>query len=629
MEGEQENFVDRWYDSLDEVGAAKRKVRRALQRQQEQQQQEQPMGTALRYRPDPRMRPLNIDKFLAGLNLRQKWRKMAKARQFPLEVPRHAIHTTRVLTEICEETLGRMAFLARTTARKQQPTSLEDWKALCVSLRIRCDTDHIVKWEAVDAILQNIEPLCYDQTQILRARRKAGADQDAGVEESYRQLKMCLWILYLRLEAVRAFLEWFVPVGRLTATEAVGQREMRSFPDLLVAPKTAPVLAYRQSDLLSATRALSIRWRSNLFYFPGLERYVKTLKARFIMLTTFPSSASAMDRPGMYEVVGGGVGGEKRVANLDFLRKMMSLFVPMERDMAMHRELLRRAHVLEQSRIWTDGGLRGEVRRAVTKWMIEFTGASRGDFITRRFRKSVLGALVRVGEPEAFVQKFPNFGRNPRNYISKLRPNDSRKYDQQYIMPALSDVIKKTLAPYICGGGGGDERGSFSWKGAEVQDRDTPPDHVAARRELLVHCLDQLFQETNQALFFASFLVRDLGTNNGGGGGGDDGGGRRIIDVFLQAKSDRRIVIVQTLSGFSVWNPETEKIIVAGDLPSALVEWAAEIVRTLRADRDHDPKLLEEVLFGTEAATALPYKELSRIMRALGLLRLVLKLADE
>lgn len=595
------------------------------------------------------MRPLNVDKFLVGLDLKKKWRKMAKMQAFPLSVPRHAIHTTRVLTEICEETLGRLASLARSEARKRQPKSLEDWKSLSSDVWRWCeDREHrLVHWKSVAEILAAIEPLCYG-SQIAVASKRSAVDE-ARITEAYKHVRMCAWILYLNLLAIHKFLEWFVPVGRLTAPDALGDTELSCFPDLLVSSRNTPVLSYRQSDLISATRALSIRWRANLFYFPGLERYVKILKARFVLLVCFPYSAKAasptLNRPDLFQERQDG----RRGANVPFLLKMMDIFVPMERDLLLHKELMEnRARTCLQSGVWTNVQLRGQIKGAVTRWMLGFTGAARGAFVAKRFRKSVLDSMVRIGETQTFLHRFPNFGCNSRNIISKLRPNDSRKYDKQFTMPSLKDVIEETLQPYLDG-----MSPNFDWREAEEQDRDTPPDYMAARRTLLIYCLDQLFQETNQTLRFLPFLIRNLHTR------AYESESDVIADMLHRAEVENRILIIQTLSGFSVWNPTTSSLKVAGDLPSALVEWAVEIMRFWRGrirqvvsssssssstregvgdpravdDDDEEQQMLETLLFQDQgeggAITPLTLGDLTRILEALGLKQLVLNLVEQ
>ena len=598
------------------------------------------------------MRPLNVDKFLSGLDLKSKWRKMAKMQEFPLSVPRHAIHITRVLTEICEETLGRLASFARSEARKRQPKSLEDWRSLSSDVRRRCeDREHrLVHWKSMVAILAGIESLCYGSQIAMASKRSA---VDAMTTEAYKHVRMCVWILYLRLLAVKEFLEWFVPIGRLTAPEALGEAELNCFPDLLVSSRDTPILSYRQSDLINAIRALSIRWRANLFYFPGLDRYLGALKARFVLLTCFPYStctttttttttttaaaSPTLDRPDLFQERQDG----RRGANIAFLTKVMELFVPMERDLLLHKELMEnRARTCLQSGVWTNTRLRGQVRGIVTQWMLGFTGAARGAFLAKRFRKSILDSMVRVGEINTFLRRFPNFECNSRNVISKLRPNDSRKYDKQFTMPSLLDVIETTLAPYT----GDMDPTTFDWSDAEEQDRDTPPDYMAARRTLLIHCLDQLFQETNQSLRFAPFLIRNLHEK------AYESESDAIADVLHRAETENRILIIQTLSGFSVWNPSAASLKVAGDLPSALVEWAVEIMRFWRGrigraeearERSGDPRtvaagddeerMLETLLLqegGDTATTTTPVTsgDLSRILEALGLKQIVLNL---
>ncbi len=623
MQQPEENvYVNRWFGSLDEVGAEKRKL--------VIQNQSQPQNTNLRYTPDPRMRPLNIDKFLVNLNLREKWRKMAKTRVFPLAVPRHAIHMVRVLTEMCETSLSKIAGLARQQAQQQQPTNLEDWNKLHLNLRSASERLNIVDWLSVDEILKTIEPLCYDESKVETASQEGGAEEDASVGEAYRLVRTCLWVLYLRLVAVKAFLEWFIPIGRLTARDALGVAQLACFPDLMVVSAEVPVLTYCQSDLVMATRALSMRWYSNLFYFSGLEKYVGILKARFVMLVSFPASAKTLDRVGLYDlnpaVVDGDQGRQaaaiKHIPNMTFLHKMMGIFVPMERDIMTHQRLVAQAEVCVQSPIWSNVQQRTLVWKIVTAWMQRYTDAARGQFIAKRFRKCVMAALVRVGEPEIFVQKYPNFNCNPRNIVSKLRPNDSRKYDSQFLTPALRDVIHSTLAAFVTQISGDTSSSSsssascFSFEKADVEDRETPPDHVSARRELLIHCLDQLFQETNQSLQFEVFLIRNLGASP-----------QDISEVLLKSKTEALVIILQTLSGFSVWNPLNKRLTITGNLPSALVEWAAEIIRNERMEPNSSSS---SRLYETGEASidsGIKSEDLLVILRDIGLQKLVLKLA--
>ena len=613
MQQPEENvYVNRWFGSLDEVGLEKRKM--AIQRPAQ--------PTNLRYTPDPRMRPLNIDKFLVNLNLRQKWRKMAKARVFPLAVPRHAIHMIRVLIEICETSLAKIAGLARQQAEAQQPTNLEDWNKLYLELRLSSERLNIVDWLSVDKILKIIEPLCYDETKLDTASQEGGAEEDASVAEAYRLVRTCLWILYLRLVAVKAFLEWFIPIGRLTARDALGVAQLACFPDLMVVSAEVPVLAYCQSDLVMATRALSMRWYSNLFYFSGLEKYVGILKARFVMLISFPASAKTLDRVGLYDLNTEDDDEEatttKHIPNMTFLHKMMGIFVPMEQDIIMHQRLVAKAEVCVQSPIWTKVKQRTLVWTILTAWMQQYTSEARGQFIAKRFRKCVMAALVRVGEPEIFIQKYPNFNCNPRNIVSKLRPNDSRKYDSQFLLPALADVIHNTLAAFRTHKNESENKFASS-RNADIEDRETPPDHVSARRDLLIHCLNQLFQETNQNLRFEVFLIRDLGSSP-----------QNISEVLLKSETEGLVIILQTLSGFSVWNPLNKRLTVAGNFPSAWVEWAAETIRNERFEsnrhRHHHHHRRTSVDESTTTDSGIKSKDLLLILRNIGLQKLVLKL---
>lgn len=596
-------YVDRWLGSLDEVGSAKRQL--MVQGPNGDQVISPP--EKLRYMSDPRLRPLNIDKFLVHLSLQQKWRKMAKARVFPLAVPRHAVHVIRVLTEICEESLAKIAGLARSEAQKQQPENLHDWNLLHLELKQTLERREVVDWGSVAKILKNIEPLCYDSTKLETASQEGGAEEDASVAEAYRSVRTCLWILYLRLVAVKAFLEWFIPIGRLTARDALGRAQLDCFPDLMVVSIQVPILAYCQSDLVMATRALSMRWRSNLFYFSGLEKYVGTLKARFVMLVSFPASSETLDRVGLYDELDGPV--TKRVANMNFLFKMMDIFVPMERDIMMHQRLLAVAGAnCVQSPIWTQVDQRNFVWIKVTAWMRTFTDATRSQFVAKIFRKNVMAALVRVGEAETFTRKFPNSNLNPRNIVSKLRPSDSRKYDTQFLTPALRDVIQITLLAYMTCENKKTASGS---QDPDIKDRETPADHISARRELFIRCLDQLFQETNQNLQFEIFLIRDLGVSP-----------QNISDILLQSKTEARVIILQTLSGFSVWNPLSKRLTVTGNLPTAVVEWAAEIIRNERRFGSN-----AGAVGGDAPTSTLNSEDLLIILRNIGLQELVLKLA--
>ncbi len=611
---EEDAHVNRWFESLDEVGSAKRKLATSHPRAQPEK---------LRYASDPHMRPLNIDKYLVNLNLRQKWCKMAAARVFPLAVPRHAIHVIRVLTEICEASLAKIAGLAQAQARRQQPSNLQDWNELYQELRQTSERQNIVDWKSVNKILKRIKPLCYDDTKLETASQEAGAVENAGVAEAYRSVRTCLWILYLRLVAVAAFLDWFIPIGRLTAKDALGRAQLECFPDLMVVSEAIPVLAYCQSDLVMATRALSMRWRSNLFYFPGLEKYVAVLKARFVMLNSFPASAETLDQVGLYDEISAGAGDDddddetvssdqRRLPNMAFLHKMMGIFIPMERDIMMHQRLVAKAKTCVQSSVWTDVGQRVLVWKIMATWMQLFTSEARGQFVAKLFRKNVMSSLVRVGEIEVFEHKFPNFNCNPRNIVSKLRPNDSRKYDAQFMTPSLRDVIQTTLPAFIISRTDNNNRP----QDVDIRDRDTPPDHVSARRELLIRCLNQLFQETNQSLQFDFFLIRDLGVSP-----------QNITDALLRSSTEGRVIIIRTLSGFSVWNPINSQLTVGGNLPSAVVEWAVEIIRNARLDPVSAHRFDEAVpISSTVTTSAMNSSDLLRILGYIGLKKLVLKL---
>ncbi len=607
---EEDAHVNRWFESLDEVGSAKRKLATSHPRAQPEK---------LRYAPDPHMRPLNIDKYLVNLNLRQKWCKMAAARVFPLAVPRHAIHVIRVLTEICEASLAKIAGLAQSQAQRQQPTNLHDWNELYQELRLTSERQNIVDWNSVNKILKRIKPLCYDDTKLETASQEAGAVENAGVAEAYRLVRTCLWILYLRLVAVKAFLDWFIPIGRLTAKDALGRAQLECFPDLMVVSDEIPVLAYCQSDLVMATRALSMRWRSNLFYFPGLEKYVTVLKARFVMLNSFPASAKTLDQVGLYDEISADddtvSSDQRRLPNMAFLHRMMGIFIPMERDIMMHQRLVAKAKTCVQSSVWTDVGQRVLVWKIMATWMQLFTSEARGQFVAKLFRKNVMSSLVRVGEIEVFEHKFPNFNCNPRNIVSKLRPNDSRKYDSQFMTPALRDVIQNTLSAFVVNRTDNNNNRPHD---VDIRDRDTPPDHVSARRELLIRCLDQLFQETNQSLQFNFFLIRDLGVSP-----------QNITDALLRSKTEARVIIIRTLSGFSVWNPINSQLTVAGNLPSAVIEWAAEIIRNARLDPVSSNRFDEDVPSSSTATTsAMNLSDLLRILGHIGLKKLVLKLTN-
>ena len=605
---EEDAHVNRWFESLDEVGSAKRKLATSHPRAQPEK---------LRYASDPHMRPLNIDKYLVNLNLRQKWRKMADARVFPLAVPRHAIHVIRVLTEICEASLAQIAGLAQTQAQRQQPTNLHDWNELYQELRLTSERQNIVDWNSVDKILKRIKPLCYDDTKLETASQEAGAEENAGVAEEFRSVRTCLWIIYLQLIAVKAFLDWFIPIGRLTTKDALGRAQLECFPDLMVVSDEIPVLAYCQSDLVMATRALSMRWRSNLFYFPGLEKYVGILKARFVMLNSFPASAKTLDQVGLYDEIDDDTisSDQRRLPNMAFLHKMMGIFIPMERDIMMHQRLVAKAKTCVQSSVWTDVGQRVLVWKIMATWMQLFTSEARGQFVAKLFRKNVMSSLVRVGEIEVFEHKFPNFNCNPRNIVSKLRPNDSRKYDSQFMTPALRDVIQNTLSAFVVNRTDNNNNRPHD---VDIRDRDTPPDHVSARRELLIRCLDQLFQETNQSLQFNFFLIRDLGVSP-----------QNITDALLRSKTEARVIIIRTLSGFSVWNPINSQLTVAGNLPSAVIEWAAEIIRNARLDPVSSNRFDEDVPSSSTATTsAMNLSDLLRILGHIGLKKLVLKLTN-
>lgn len=614
---EEDAHVNRWFESLDEVGSAKRKL--AIDHPDSQQPEK------LRYAPDPQMRPLNIDKYLVNLNLRQKWCKMAAARVFPLAVPRHAIHVIRVLTEMCEASLAQIAGLAQSQARRQQPTNLHDWNKLYQELRLTSERRNIVDWKSVNKILKRIKPLCYDDTKLETASQEAGAEENAGVAESFRSVRTCLWILYLQLIAVKAFLDWFIPIGRLTTKDALGRSQLECFPDLMVVSDEIPVLAYCQSDLVMATRALSMRWRSNLFYFPGLEKYVSILKARFVMLNSFPASAETLDQVGLYDEIeeeeeeedaDRSSSDQRRLPNMAFLHKMMGIFIPMERDIMMHQQLMAKANKCVQSSVWTQVAQRVLVWKIMARWMQSFTSEARGQFVAKRFRKNVMSALVRVGEIEVFEHKYPNFNCNPRNIVSKLRPNDSRKYDSQFMTPALRDVIQNTLSAFVINkSDSSNNNKSNRPEDADIQDRDTPPDHVSARRELLIHCLDQLFQETNQSLQFDFFLIRDLGVSS-----------QDITDILLRSKTESRVIIIRTLSGFSVWNPTNGQLTLAGNLPSAVVEWAAEIIRNARLDSGSN-RFGDDVP-SSSATSGMNLGDLLRILGHIGLKKLVLKLTS-
>lgn len=272
----------------------------------------------------------------------------------------------------------------------------------------------------------------------------------------------------------------------------------------------------------------------------------------------------------------------------------------------LHRALAAGAKECVQSPVWTDCVLRSRVKKTLSLWMLRFTHASRGAFIAKRFRKGVFEALVRVGEEEVFTQQFPLFECNPRNIISRLRPNDSKKYDEQLGIVSLQDVIQQTLAAYTFSAilPSQQQQQQQQQKGqtnhdyqeeegiaaddplspdhhqyeeeAEEQDRDTPPDYMAARREVLIHCLDQLFQETSRDLSFLPFLVRVMHTASKSVVSSD-----LIAELKNKAHNEKRVIIFQTLGGFSVWNPMSLRFTVAGDLFSAFVEWALEIIRSL------------------------------------------------